>query len=124
MGWVLGCEKEKCYDPNSQAFSSRDRGLFKISRSCAAKVTTKRSGRGRAYGKSALHGGICLSGVILECEKGRFCYPNSQEVYPRDKGGLKISLSGAGRSPARRARLCRAPELLRCGSDDKAKRAR
>ena len=45
--------------------------------------------------------------------------PRSQAFSPRDRGLFKISLSGAGRSPARRARLCRAPELLRCEGDDK-----
>ena len=57
-------------------------------------------------------------------EKGRVYLPNSQAFSPRDRGLFKISLSGAGRSPARRARLCRAPELLRCGSDDKQRSVR
>ena len=46
--WGVKCEKGKYYYPNSRAFSPRDRGIHEISRSCAAKVTTKRSGRGAA----------------------------------------------------------------------------
>ena len=40
-----GYGKGKYYYPNSQAFSPRDKGVSKISRSCAPKVTPKADGR-------------------------------------------------------------------------------